>query len=145
MAHMRKPFQGAFNIIRFNWHYYALSVALILLLLFIRNYLNESYQLFLNLITIVLFVSITLSLFISLYVYDLSNLYQLNWLDGTIGHGEYTIVNVNAGFDETSMLLQKKFGNADLKVFIFMILLSILKSLLKELEMHILLFQEHKI
>ena len=48
-----------------------------------------------------------LSLLVSFYVYDLSGLYQMKW------SGECPacacIVNIHAGFDETSVLLKEKF------------------------------------
>ena len=62
-------------------------------------------------------VSTIISLIASMYVYDLSDLYKLNWIneDRTATH----IVNINAGFDETSILLKNKFNNANLVVMDF--------------------------
>jgi ubiquinone/menaquinone biosynthesis C-methylase UbiE len=57
------------------------------------------------------------SLFITHFIYDHSSLYKLAWLDQIeIGTN---ILNINAGFDETSVLLKSKFPEADLTVMDF--------------------------
>ena len=58
-----------------------------------------------------------MSLLVSWYVYDLSNLYKLSWLFPN--NDNIKIVNIHAGFDETSVLLSAKFPNAELIVFDF--------------------------
>src|SRR6185503_773158 len=112
MEQLRKPFQGVGNIIRFNWHFYILSWGFLLLLLFIANYLNESFQLYSYIACLLVTCTTLISLFVSYYVYDLSGLYSLNWLGESRTEGK--IVNINAGFDETSVLLKDKFKNAEL-------------------------------
>lgn len=119
MGKMRKPFQGVFNIVRFNWHFYALSLGFLLLLTVSYNYVNEPFRL----ISAVLFFGIILTnfitLFVSFYVYDLSDLYKLNWLNDLETKEDSEIVNINAGFDETSELLKDKFKDSRLVVFDF--------------------------
>lgn len=60
-------------------------------------------------------------LIVSAYVYDFSGYYNLQWLKGLPYNpsGPKEIVNINAGFDETSFILKEKFPEADLKVFDF--------------------------
>ena len=53
------------------------------------------------------------SLFVSIYVYDLSGFYQLDWLDSVTPK---RILTLNAGFDETSELLARRFPKTDLRV-----------------------------
>jgi SAM-dependent methyltransferase len=67
-----------------------------------------------------------ISLLVSFYIYDLSGLYRLTWLDekvlvgdGPGGMSAGLIVNIHAGFDETSHLLVKKYPGCELKVFDF--------------------------
>lgn len=105
----RKPFQGVTNIIRFNWHYYAI-ILLISVLLLIRP---EWYK---TLGISLLYTAMLISLVVSYYIYDHSNLYSLNWLP-PLPPG--TIVNIHAGFDETSALLAAKYPDAQLVVFDF--------------------------
>ena len=119
MGKIRKPFQGVFNIVRFNWHFYALSLGFLLLLVIFYNFLNEPFRLF----SVVLFFGIILtnfvSLFVSFYVYDLSELYKFSWLNDLQIKENGEIVNINAGFDETSELLKNKFKNSKFIVFDF--------------------------
>lgn len=119
MEKMRKPFQGVWNIVRFNWHFYVLSFGALLLLLLFSNYTNSTFSLYLFVVGLLIFLPTFISLSVSYYVYDLSELYNLNWISGFISTERNTIVNINAGFDETSILLKKKFPNSELLVFDF--------------------------
>ena len=62
-----------------------------------------------------------MSLVVSAYVYDFSGYYKFDWLkkyalnDSEPKH----ILNINAGFDETSFIIQNHFPKANLKVFDF--------------------------
>jgi ubiquinone/menaquinone biosynthesis C-methylase UbiE len=56
---------------------------------------------------------------VSYYIYDLSELYTLNWLGNLINLQQGNIVNINAGFDETSILLKNKYADSKLTVFDF--------------------------
>ncbi|MES2284876.1 MAG: methyltransferase domain-containing protein [Bacteroidota bacterium] len=109
---MRKPFQGVLNIIRFNWHFYFLAISLLFFLVAIANKINEPYRSYLIIIFIVVSATIFISLAVSFYVYDLSGLYNLKWIGQQ--NTKEVIVNINAGFDETSILLKEKFKNAEL-------------------------------
>lgn len=119
METLRKPFQGVFNIIRFNWHFYALSLGFALLLIFSIEFLNPPYQFFAFAFLTGVFVTTLVSLFVSFYIYDLSALYELDWLGNSEDSEKLKIVNINAGFDETSALLKCKFRNCELVVFDF--------------------------
>ena len=119
MERIRKPFQGVLNIVRFNWHYFAVSAGLILLLLFVSNYVFDSYKIIIVFLCILAFCSILISLAVSYYVYDLSNLYKLDWLDELDLENNQTIINISAGFDETSELLQNKFSHSKLEAYDF--------------------------
>lgn len=119
MEAVRKPFQAVMNIIRFNWHLYLLSVGLIILALLMSNLLHSYHRFYFILFSLVIVCASLISLLVSFYTYDLSDLYQLNWLGKlNIGTGS-TILNVHAGFDETSSLLATKYPNAQLFVFDF--------------------------
>ncbi|MET0759611.1 MAG: methyltransferase domain-containing protein [Flavobacterium sp.] len=116
---MRKPFQGVLNIIRFNWHFYILSSLFLGFILLLANYVNEMIAFYLLLLCLFIFFSIFISLFVSYYVYDLSGLYKLDWIEGFKSDEKSKIVNINAGFDETSVLLKDKFSHSELVVFDF--------------------------
>jgi hypothetical protein len=63
--------------------------------------------------------ALLISLIVSWYVYDLSGFYELQWLDD-LGRGDGArIVNINAGFDETSGLLAERFTGAEMTALDF--------------------------
>jgi len=115
----RMPFQGISNIIRFNWHFYLGAIGFITLLLIARPFISAPLNSFILWTVSLTSLSIFLSLAISFYVYDRSNLYQLDWLDFLTVKEGAQLVNVHAGFDETSSLLHKKYPHANLTVFDF--------------------------
>lgn len=112
MEQIRKPFQGVLNIIRFNWHFYVIAFSLVLVMFYTTNYFEKPYTNFIYTSVFLVLSSIVVSLIASLYVYDISDLYRLNWIEQN--NNEKLIVNINAGFDETSCLLQHKFKNSEL-------------------------------
>ncbi|MEC5142451.1 methyltransferase [Chitinophaga sp. 212800010-3] len=109
----RKPFQGIWNIIRFNWHFYVIALLLLAAGVCFRQYFPVLLLLWL------LIVSLLLSLTVSWYIYDASGLYDLQWLDIPENGARLLMVNINAGFDETSHLLAGKYPDARWKVFDF--------------------------
>lgn len=111
MEQIRKPFQGVLNIIRFNWHFYVIAFSLVLILILIEKNIDKSFQSYIFALIFLILSSILISLLTSYYVYDLSGLYKLKWIDSN--NKESLIININAGFDETSSLLQNKFKNAE--------------------------------
>ncbi len=119
MESIRKPFQGIGNIVRFNWHFYLMSIGFVVLILVLNNYLNEKYSIYTSIFCFLIVATTLISLLVSYYVYDGSELYKLTWLDEIMLTKTDKIVNINAGFDETSILLKDKFPKAELIVFDF--------------------------
>ncbi len=119
MKFKRKPYQGVWNIIRFNWHFYVLSFGVLLLIFVLANYVADPYRFSLNILGFLIIAMTSISLMVSFYVYDLSGLYDLKWLNDLKNAGKSKIVNINAGFDETSMLLKEQFKDSELTVFDF--------------------------
>jgi hypothetical protein len=116
---IRKPMQGVLNIIRFNWHYYVIAISGIAALLYVSTFLSPLLQILAIVIAFFTILSLLVSLVVSYYVYDRSNLYALNWLPASIPGSSPQMVNIHAGFDETSALLVNKYPGATLKVFDF--------------------------
>jgi ubiquinone/menaquinone biosynthesis C-methylase UbiE len=56
---------------------------------------------------------------VSFYIYDVSGLYNMSWAGDSILRDGAVIVNIHAGFDETSVLLKEKFPSSELRVFDF--------------------------
>jgi ubiquinone/menaquinone biosynthesis C-methylase UbiE len=109
----RKPLQGVGNIIRFNWPFYCWALLLAFAIIWLQNRLQFS-TLLVAILLIIILVPVLVSLLVSAYVYDCSNLYDLDWLSDI--HPGQTILNIHAGFDETSCLLHAKFPEAILTV-----------------------------
>jgi len=116
----RKKFQGVLNIISFNRHFYYYGITALLLILWIANFFD--LPLFVSILIIIGFIyGLLIPLFISAYVYDFSGFYNFDWLDNHIKDKskKMDIVNINAGFDETSFIIKNKLKNADLAVYDF--------------------------
>jgi SAM-dependent methyltransferase len=116
---MRKPFQGVGNIVRFNWHFFALSFIVLLIASALYPHASEDFQKYVAILCLLLVASTLIPLLVSYYIYDTSDLYKLNWLEGFGLSRIGKIANINAGFDETSVLLKEKFPEAELIVFDF--------------------------
>jgi ubiquinone/menaquinone biosynthesis C-methylase UbiE len=117
MASIRKPFTGVLNIIRFNRHYYLFALAFILLIAWVAPWFSEYVQQFLWIILGLVILASLSTLIVSTYIYDFSKLYQLAWVNDA--PKAPVLVNIHAGFDETSILLKEKFGTAKLIVLDF--------------------------
>ncbi len=119
MEKLRKRFQGTRNIIRFNWHYYVIAFIMVIVLQVSTIYLSENFAIYPSIFSFLIALTIIISLSVSCYVYDLSGLYQLNWLNNLNIGEKSNVVNINAGFDETSDLLKNKFKFVNLTVLDF--------------------------
>lgn len=109
----RKAFEGVKNIIRFNRHFY-LAAFIIILTTIILSLLFTNYKLLLLIISLLLAFPVANSLFVSWYVYDVSTLYSLGWLNEMKDNDEQKILNIHAGFDETSSIINNKFPKSKL-------------------------------
>lgn len=119
MEKVRKPFQGVWNIVRFNWHFYVLALGFLLILLLLTNNVDAAWRIYLIVFGLMIFLPVLISLSVSYYVYDLSGLYNMNWVDTFIDAKKSKIININAGFDETSILLRNMFPGSELIVLDF--------------------------
>ncbi len=116
----RRKFQGVLNILSFNRHFYVFG--LITLALIIISYLMFNWSTLLFWITILAFLyGLIMPLIVSAYVYDFSGYYDFNWLKSFpfTDSENKQILNINAGFDETSFIIKKYFPKSDLQVFDF--------------------------
>jgi ubiquinone/menaquinone biosynthesis C-methylase UbiE len=112
---IRKPFQGVMNIVRFNWHFYAISATIVVFIILIQHYFI-SLGVTGDILVLLIVCSTVISLAVSAYIYDFSDLYKLSWLNHLKSGKKERIININAGFDETSALLKRKFENSELFV-----------------------------
>jgi SAM-dependent methyltransferase len=120
MEEKRRKFQGVLNILSFNRHFYVFGLGT-LALLFISHFLLGWPDLVFSLIIAAFLYGLIMPLIVSAYVYDYSGYYNLHWIKDLIRENEKMklIVNINAGFDETSFIIKDKFPRSDLRVFDF--------------------------
>jgi SAM-dependent methyltransferase len=109
----RKPFQGVINIVRFNWHFYALLVMLFFVFFVCYFFMPEHVRYPILWLFVLGFVFLFASLGVSWYIYDFSDFYSLKWLPNLESK---SVLSLNAGFDETSQTLRRKFGPLKLVV-----------------------------
>ena len=116
----RRKFQGVLNILSFNRHFYVFGLAALTLI--ITSHLVFIWSNLLYWIIVLAFLyGLIMPLIVSAYVYDFSGYYNFNWLK-SYNIGDSTtkqILNINAGFDETSFIIKNIFPQSDLKVFDF--------------------------
>ncbi len=117
MAGMRHPLQGVTNIVRFNWHFYILAVVGTLLGLLLAYRLGGVFITIGWGVALAVIGTTLTSLLVSWYVYDYSDLYRFEWVD--LPAAPQAIVNIHAGFDETSDLLAQHYPDAQLRIFDF--------------------------
>ena len=109
MEPLRKPYQGITNILQFNWHSYLIALLSISFFTLLSSFLPNTLSIVSKIIGVLILVTTLVSLLVSYYVYDISDLYELNWLNNITIKPEELIVNIHAGFDETSALLNKEY------------------------------------
>jgi len=119
MEPLRNAYQGITNIIRFNWHFYAMAIAFIYLLMVFSHSIFGAYSEVAVILSLIIVVLIATSLLVSYYIYDVSELYSFNWLSKFLVEPKNLVVNIHAGFDETSGILKSIFPETTLVVLDF--------------------------
>ncbi len=116
----RRKFQGVLNILSFNRHFYVFGLGVLALLYGSYLFFDWS-QLVFGLIMIAFLYGLIMPLIVSAWVYDFSGYYKFHWLESQISNRSTVkqIVNINAGFDETSFIIKNNFPGSDLQVFDF--------------------------
>ncbi len=116
----RRPFQGVLNILSFNRHFYVIGLGNLVLILTSHVLIKWSDLLYWVIVASFLY-GLIMPLIVSAYVYDFSGYYDFHWLKNCTlaDSGTNQILNINAGFDETSFIIKNNFPQSDLKVFDF--------------------------
>lgn len=119
MARMRKPFQGVANIVRFNWHFFALALIAAAAVAWASSGLEGNLRLLGFGFIATMGGMMLVSLCVSFYIYDASGLYELAWLDSiALGPGG-AMLNIHAGLDETTPILRERYPEAEWTVLDF--------------------------
>ena len=114
----RRPFQGVWTVVRFNWHLHALALAAIGILAAGAVFLTGHAALACAALAAAATLSVALSLLATWLAYDAGGLYQTAWLEPEMADARRP-ANIHAGFDETTGLLKAGFPGADWRVFDF--------------------------
>jgi len=109
----RRALQGVTNILLFNWHFYLMAIMVVVMLLVSTHFVSESLVPFVMLLLILVVGPIAVSLIVSYWIYDHSDLYALPWLPDLEGQ---QVLSVNAGFDEISSILEKKYPTSSVSI-----------------------------
>jgi len=114
----RGQFDGVLQIVRYNWTLYIVAVfvsALVVgLVLVIHPPAALAALLILGAVAAVFWLA--LSLAVSHYVYDRSDLYRWKWIRERVAPSPRHVVNIHAGLDETSLALQKMYPAAEVTI-----------------------------
>src|SRR6187551_3432800 len=99
----RRRLQGVLNILSFNRHFYMMGLGVLAIIIISHELIVWSESLYWIIIAAFLYGLIA-PLIVSAYVYDFSGYYDFHWLKncGVSDSSENLILNINAGFDETS-------------------------------------------
>lgn len=99
------------NIIRFNWHFYVIAGVAIASVWIGADTFPDGVGLLVLIMAIFTSFCIVISLAVSLYIYDLSDLYRMKWLSNIgLQAPVPRVLNIHAGFDEISGILMNKYG-----------------------------------
>jgi ubiquinone/menaquinone biosynthesis C-methylase UbiE len=109
----RTSYQGVIQIVRFNWRSYIVAILVVGTALIASSFLSSYTRLIVIACALPPLFWVATSLITSHYVYDLSRLYKLNWVDEVVPVAPLKWINVHSGFDETSELLAAKFPHAE--------------------------------
>ena len=104
---LRKPFQGVLNIIKFNWHFYVLAFLLVALLFTFASFLPSNLNLLIYFFAAAIVFGTLLSLLASFYIYDVSNLYTLTWLDDLALDDNALILNISIAATHVGFITQR--------------------------------------
>lgn len=116
----RRNFQGVLNILSFNRHFYVFGF-IALALIIASKYLFAWHSGIYWLVILAFAYGLIMPLIVSAYVYDLSGFYNFDWLTSMKiedAKGKLNL-NINAGFDETSFLIESKLPQSALQVYDF--------------------------
>jgi hypothetical protein len=111
--------RGVLNIVRFNWPFFAVTGLIIVVALCVMPILGDSGRWIVGIGLAGVLLGVVVSLAVSFYVYDLSNLNAMPWLRVIDVPREGVVVNVNAGFDETTVSLRRIFPKSEIYVWDF--------------------------
>ncbi len=109
----RGPWQGMISIVRFNWPFYAVVTG-VLLAGIAGMYAGGIFSIFSGLIVLGSLYFSLVSLGVSHWVYDRSDLYRWQWLERALKDARLEkLAFCHSGFDEASEMLKQQISDAE--------------------------------
>lgn len=115
----RTPYQGVTNIIRFNPGMFITASLIILAGIIALTLTSDSLQLLIAAGLTAAIASLTISLLVSHWIYDKSEIYSLPSLKNSHPTTHENWLTINAGFDEITPILKTLFPNTNLRILDF--------------------------
>src|SRR2546421_4392290 len=114
----RGQFDGVLQIVRYNWTLYIVAVLVSTLVVLLVEVVHPPAALagLLILGALAAVFWLALSLAVSHYVYDRSDLYRWEWIRDRVAPNPRHVVNIHAGLDETSLALQEMYPAAEVTI-----------------------------
>jgi len=114
----RGQFDGVLQIVRYNWTLYIVAVLVSALVVALVDVVHPPAALagLLILGAVAAVFWLALSLAVSHYVYDRSDLYRWEWIRERAAPNPRHVVNIHAGLDETSLALQEMYPAAEVTI-----------------------------
>lgn len=116
----RGKFQGVLNILSFNRHFYVAGFAVLALIIGSKAVFSWPVGLYILVVSAFMY-GLSMPLLVSAYVYDFSGFYDFAWLKKMKiedAKGKFNL-NINAGFDETSYIIESILPHSNLQVYDF--------------------------
>src|SRR5437879_11538854 len=114
----RGQFDCVLQLVRYNWTLYIVAVLVSMLVVLLVDVVHPPAALagLLILGALAAVFWLALSLAVSHYVYDRSDLYRWEWIRERTAANPRHVVNIHAGLDETSFALQKMYPAAEVTI-----------------------------
>ena len=114
----RGQFDGVLQIVRYNWTLYAAAIVISMVVIGLVLVIHPPSLLAALLIVgaIAAIFWLALSLAVSHYIYDRSDLYRWEWIRERVAVDPRHVVNIHAGLDETSAALQEIYPAAEVTI-----------------------------
>ena len=109
---LRGRYQGLLQIVNFNWRSYAAALAAVTVLSIAWPFLQRAERIGIALTVAPAVFWTATSLAVSHYIYDRSQLYELDWLARALATPVRSWINIHSGWDETSSRLEAIFPAA---------------------------------
>jgi SAM-dependent methyltransferase len=105
---MRGRYEGLLNVVRFNWPKYVLGVVVLVVMVVGALKMEGTFASVFIVVAVLAGIALLLPLLVSHWIYDRSALFELPGLLHLPADWTGTLLNLNAGFDESSDIISQR-------------------------------------